>query len=320
MEIVPQKTGLVVAQPGSGMNAKDANSRFNFTEMVNFDSKTGSKIPNEIQATDANLIGSGKEASNSTASSKEFIAQRIDINLQREQNQKGAVPSYLRMTDNSQNADDAFKVIDLTVGPNEKLGNDVVLLKFDDGSLRVTQKALYEAAVELGAFHTIKSGGDFADWHLNTWSSGVMSDPDYIKAHESFNSSQVKYDEQLRLENPEIFENRLNFVKQYASDNKEAIAAAVKDVELHLPTKAVVMKFENSIETTFLETGEFSNDTSPLPDPMYSVDFTNLVEDGKLFEVDVDITDFLSDNLTTVQSAGTFNSLLEHTSPQNDDE
>lgn len=320
MEIVPKKTGLVVAQPDSGMNAKDANSRFNFNEMITSESKTGSDIPNEIQKTDANLIGSAIKTSNSINSSQEFIAQHIDINLQREKSQKGAVPSYLKMMDSTQNRDDAFTVTDLTVGPNEELGNDVVLLKFDDGSMRVTQKALYEAAAELGAFQTIKSGDDFADWHLNKWASGVISDPDYIKAHEGFNSSQVKYDEKLRLENPEIFENRLNFVKQYAPANKEAIAAAEKDVELHLPTKAVVMEFENSIETTFVETGELPLVASPLPEPVYSVDLSDLVEDGKTFEIDVDITDFLSDNLTTVQSAGTFNSLLENTSPQNDDE
>jgi len=120
----------------------------------------------------------------------------------------------------------AVKMTDVTGGKNESLGNDMVLLEFADGSKRMTQKALYEAADSLGAFDNMTSGDDFADWHLNTWAGGVVSDPQYKAAHKQFNTSQISYDNALMEANPEIAQNRLAFVQKYAPNNQAAIDAA----------------------------------------------------------------------------------------------
>ena len=42
-------------------------------------------------------------------------------------------------------------------GPSEEFGHDMVKLTFNDGSKVITQKALFEAANELGAFESISS-------------------------------------------------------------------------------------------------------------------------------------------------------------------
>ena len=102
----------------------------------------------------------------------------------------------------------------------------MVLLEFADGSKRMTQKALYEAADSLGAFDNMTSGDDFADWHLNTWAGGVVSDPQYKAAHKQFNTSQISYNNALMEANPEIAQNRLAFVQRYAPNNQAAIDAA----------------------------------------------------------------------------------------------
>ena len=75
-------------------------------------------------------------------------------------------PLVLKNTDN-------LSVVDMKVGPNESIGNDMVMLTFPDGTKRQTQKALYEAADSLGAFDNMTSGDDFSDWHMNVW--GVKS-------------------------------------------------------------------------------------------------------------------------------------------------
>ena len=118
------------------------------------------------------------------------------------------------------------KMTDVSGGKNESLGNDMVLLEFADGSKRMTQKALYEAADSLGAFDNMTSGDDFADWHLNTWAGGVVSDPQYKAAHNQFNTNQIAYNTALMEANPEIAQNRLAFVQQYAPNNQAAIDAA----------------------------------------------------------------------------------------------
>ncbi len=118
------------------------------------------------------------------------------------------------------------KMTDVSNGKNESLGNDMVLLEFADGSKRMTQKALYEAADSLGAFDNMTSGDDFADWHLNTWAGGVVSDPQYKAAHKQFNTDQISYNTALMEANPEIAQNRLAFVQQYAPNNQAAIDAA----------------------------------------------------------------------------------------------
>ena len=120
----------------------------------------------------------------------------------------------------------AVKMTDVSAGKNEQLGNDMVLLTFADGSKRMTQKALYEAADSLGAFDNMSSGDDFADWHLNTWAGGVVSDPQYKAAHDQFNTSQIGYNNALMEANPEIAQNRLAFVQQHAPNNQAALDAA----------------------------------------------------------------------------------------------
>jgi len=120
----------------------------------------------------------------------------------------------------------AVKMTDVSSGQNEALGNDMVLLTFADGSKRMTQKALYEAADSLGAFDNMSSGDDFADWHLNTWAGGVVSDPQYKAAHDQFNTSQIAYNNSLMESNPEIAQNRLAFVQQHAPNNQAALDAA----------------------------------------------------------------------------------------------
>jgi len=95
--------------------------------------------------------------------------------------------------------DDTLTVIDIVKGPNEKFGNDMVLMTFADETRTVTQKAFYEAAESLDAFDTIKSQEDFSGWHLNTWSTNVSSDPRYSAAHEQFDLSQIYYNSQLKV-------------------------------------------------------------------------------------------------------------------------
>ena len=120
----------------------------------------------------------------------------------------------------------SVKMTDINNGKNEQLGNDMVLLEFADGTKRMTQKALYEAAESLGAFDNMTNEKDFADWHLNTWASGVVNDPQYKAAHNTFNSNQISYNNALMESNPQIAQNRLAFVQQHAPNNTAALEAA----------------------------------------------------------------------------------------------
>lgn len=120
----------------------------------------------------------------------------------------------------------AVEMQDMSVGKNESLGNDMVMLTFADGTKRQTQKALYEAAQDLGALDNMQSGDDFANWHLNEWAGKVVSDPTYKAAHDAFNTNQIAYNQTLMDANPEIAQNRLSFTQQYAPDNQAAIDAA----------------------------------------------------------------------------------------------
>lgn len=112
------------------------------------------------------------------------------------------------------------------VAGNETLGNDMVMLTFADGTRRQTNKALYEAAKDLGALDNMQSGKDFADWHLNEWAAKVGSDPEYTAAHDKFNTNQIAYNQALMDEHPEIAKNRLAFTQKYAGNNPAAMAAA----------------------------------------------------------------------------------------------
>jgi len=120
----------------------------------------------------------------------------------------------------------SVKMTDINNGKNEQLGNDMVLLEFADGTKRMTQKALYEAAESLGAFDNMTNEKDFADWHLNTWAGGVVNDPQYKAAHDTFNTNQIAYNNALMEANPEIAKNRLAFVQQHAPNNTAALEAA----------------------------------------------------------------------------------------------
>ena len=106
-------------------------------------------------------------------------------------------------------------VIDITDGPQEMLGNDMVVVSFEDNSRVLTQKALYEAAEGLGAFEAINSQQDFADWHLNTWASAVSTNEAFEAAHDAFNTAQIQYNTALLIANPNIAYNQAEILNQY---------------------------------------------------------------------------------------------------------
>ena len=122
------------------------------------------------------------------------------------------------------------EMYDMTVGPNESIGNDMVMLTFPDGTKGQTQKAFYEAANSLGAFEGMETQKDFADWHMNEWASKSVrnsrGDPDYIAAADKFNTDQIAYNNALMGSDPKIAQSRMAFVQQHAPDNQAAIDAA----------------------------------------------------------------------------------------------
>ncbi len=144
----------------------------------------------------------------------------------------------------------AVEMYDMTVGPNESIGNDMVMLTFPDGTKRQTQKALYEAAESLGAFDNMTSGDDFAAWHLNEWAGKVVSDPQYKAAHDQFNTDQISYNTALIEANPEIAENRLAFVQQNAPNNQAAIDAAQSLIDPFQDTSPFTVKDDDGREVT----------------------------------------------------------------------
>ena len=116
------------------------------------------------------------------------------------------------------------QVTDLSGLKQEPLGNDMVLVKFQDGSYGKTQKALFEAAESLGA--PMGSQKDFANWHLNEWAPKVVSDPAFEAAHDKFNTDQISYDQAVMDSDPQYAQNRLAFVQTHAPNNAAAISAA----------------------------------------------------------------------------------------------
>ena len=116
------------------------------------------------------------------------------------------------------------QVTDLSGLKQEPLGNDMVLVKFQDGSYGKTQKALFEAAESLGA--PMGSQKDFANWHLNEWAPKVVSDPAFKAAHDKFNTDQISYDQAVMDSDPQYAQNRLAFVQTHAPNNAAAISAA----------------------------------------------------------------------------------------------
>lgn len=123
-------------------------------------------------------------------------------------------------------SDDILTVIDLTVGENESLGNDMVIMKFSDGSSRQTQKALFEAADSLGVFKHVTTSSDFADWHLNDWAKNSNDDGKIMKAHSEFNAKQAQYNRELQTVNPTTKQHRLDFVIENVTPNSAALQAA----------------------------------------------------------------------------------------------
>ena len=111
--------------------------------------------------------------------------------------------------------DENLTVIDITDGPQEMLGNDMVVVSFEDNSRVLTQKALYEAAVGLGAFEVINSQQDFSYWHQNTWASAVSTDEKFAAAHHAFNTAQIQYNTALLIANPNIAFNQSSILNQY---------------------------------------------------------------------------------------------------------
>ena len=116
------------------------------------------------------------------------------------------------------------EVTDLSGLQQEPLGNDMVLVKFQDGSYGKTQKALLEAAESLGA--PMSSQKDFANWHLTEWAPKVVSDPAFIAAHDQFNTDQPSYNQKVMDSDPQYAQNRLAFVQTHAPNNAAAISAA----------------------------------------------------------------------------------------------
>ena len=127
--------------------------------------------------------------------------------------------------------DDVLSVVDIEGGAAERYGSDMVALNFRDGTRRITQKALYEAAASLGAFDAITTHREFAEWHLNDWAPGVSTDPAYEAAHTKFNLDQIAYDAAITRADPTIAERRLTAAATYAPDSEAARSAAEAEVE-----------------------------------------------------------------------------------------
>ena len=106
-------------------------------------------------------------------------------------------------------------VIDITDGQQEMLGNDMVVVSFEDNSRVLTQKALYEAAEGLGAFEAINSQQDFSYWHQNTWAIAVSTDEKFAAAHDAFNAAQIQYNTALLIKNPNIAYIQSAILNQY---------------------------------------------------------------------------------------------------------
>tara|TARA_B100001057_G_scaffold198552_1_gene199124 strand:+ start:491 stop:1285 length:795 start_codon:yes stop_codon:yes gene_type:complete len=126
--------------------------------------------------------------------------------------------------------DEVVSMTDIVNVPEEQFGSDMVSLEFLDGTRRITQKALFETAKDLGVIKSLKSETDFADWHLNEWAGGVTQRKSYMDAHTQFNSSQKHYDDILAQANPAIYNAKFEFL----SKNIQNKAVAKSVIEAHL--------------------------------------------------------------------------------------
>lgn len=125
-------------------------------------------------------------------------------------------------------------MVDIVNVPEERFGSDMVSLEFLDGTRRITQKALFEAAKNLGVLKSVKSEADFADWHLNEWAGGVTQRKSYKDAHTQFNSSQKHYDDSLAQADPTIYNAKFAFL----SKNIQNKVVANSVIEAHLADRS----------------------------------------------------------------------------------
>ena len=146
----------------------------------------------------------------------------------------------------------------------------MVKLTFKDGSKVITQKALFYAANDLGAFESISSQKEFANWHLNEWGPNVMVDPIYKAAHKKFNIDQIKYNDTLIRANPDIALKRLSFVQEHTPENQSAITAAQSNIvrfNAMEPVKKADKKVAQSLYINPVETGASNATINSIDDP-----------------------------------------------------
>ena len=158
--------------------------------------------------------------------------------------------------------DDALSVVDIEGGSAERHGNDMVALNFRDGTRRITQKALYEAAANLGAFDAITTQREFAEWHLNDWAPGVVADATYEAAHTQFNLDQIAYDTAIARADPTIVARKLIAAAAYAPESEAVRSATESEIEPSAVLAQPGTAQAGQRATPLPETSEISVDTA----------------------------------------------------------
>ena len=144
--------------------------------------------------------------------------------------------------------DDALSVVDIEGGSAERYGNDMVALNFRDGTRRITQKALYEAAANLGAFDAITTQREFAEWHLNDWAPGVVADA-------TCDTAIVRAD-------PTIVARKLIAAAAYAPESEAVRSATKSEIEPSAVLAQPGTAQAGPRATPLPETSEISVDTA----------------------------------------------------------
>lgn len=261
----------------------------------------------------SNVVSAHNIKTEPHSSSHEIINQRIDaIEVHKERQSQNLTrmnsPSLLKNSP-------TVTVTDLQVGKNESLGNDMVLMKFNDGSLRQTQKALFEAADKLGVFERVHTSLEFANWHLNEWAPKVTTDTTYFNAHVEFNDAQKNYDAQLKSENPEIIENRLAFSLQSKPNlNVENVASEVTPEAFNESSQTIVnvtSPLSENYKLSVTNLGTMSADISIESD--VTTDLEYYTSESRMLD-ELKLIDFLSGLMLKEQN--TDSTLLQITPPQ----
>jgi hypothetical protein len=119
---------------------------------------------------------------------------------------------------------------------NEAIGNDTVFVAFSDGSRSTVQKGMIDALNQYGLLDDVKSRDNF-NKVVQAVSAAVAQQPNsnLAQAHSLFNTKQIAYNDALMQANPQLAQNRLAFVQQYAPDNQAALAAAQAQVDSVAP-------------------------------------------------------------------------------------